>query len=418
MEEAYLSRVLEQVPRLLTQMDRREDSPTYGCFDRNFWHYRVTDFPCARHQEATYTLALLHSLKDAKPYYDNARIRGWAEAGLRYWSSIQNGDGSFNEWYPLEHSFPATAFSTLSALEAGRLLPEAEWIAGAVKPACEWLVRHDEPVVANQDAAAILALRMAGYDVSDRLSRLLSRQTSEGWFSEYGGFDVGYSYVLLDCLARQWLIDGDAGVLDSARRLLSFLAYFIHPDGTVGGPYASRNTAYMIPSGLEILAEAVPLARAVADEGLRGLRESAVPWDDRYLCYQLHYHLVAHMRRSGGSTVPLPHMTGADEHFPLAGLHVKASPGGDYEVAADDGRGIRYREGVFSSANPGACAPETLRSPPILTMLRGVQLVIGRSDTLAQALKKALRRRLISEHSGKANRYVPSAGYYGKNDIL
>jgi len=418
MKGVYLERVLEQIPRLLTQMDRREDSPTYGCFDRNFWHYRVTDFPCARHQEAAYTLALLYSLKAAKPYYNNARIRGWAEAGLRFWSRMQNSDGSFNEWYPLEHSFPATAFSTVSALEAGRLLSGSIGIGGAVKSACEWLIRHDEPLVANQDAAAILALRLAGYDVSDRLRSLLSRQTTEGWFSEYGGFDVGYSYVLLDCLARYWQITGEADVLDSVRRLLSFLSYFVHPDGTVGGCYTSRNTAYMIPSGLEMISGMLPLARSVADEGLRNLRASAIPWDDRYLCYQLHYHLVAYMRHVRNSTVPLPYMMETDSFFPLAGLHVKASANGDYEVAAADGRDLRYRGGVFLSANPGACVPDSLRSPLLLAAARPAQLVFGRSDTLAQALKRILRHRLIRGRSGKANIYVPSAGYYGKNDIL
>ena len=26
-------------------------SPTYGCFDRNYWHYRIIDFPSGMAQE-------------------------------------------------------------------------------------------------------------------------------------------------------------------------------------------------------------------------------------------------------------------------------------------------------------------------------------------------------------------------------
>lgn len=28
-----------QVARILTQMDRDPQSPTFGCFDRNYWHF-------------------------------------------------------------------------------------------------------------------------------------------------------------------------------------------------------------------------------------------------------------------------------------------------------------------------------------------------------------------------------------------
>ena len=34
-----------QVARILTQMDRDPQSPTFGCFDRNYWHYKIRDYP-------------------------------------------------------------------------------------------------------------------------------------------------------------------------------------------------------------------------------------------------------------------------------------------------------------------------------------------------------------------------------------
>ena len=41
----YADAALHEIPRLLTLLDRDPSSPTYGCFDRNYWHYRTQDFP-------------------------------------------------------------------------------------------------------------------------------------------------------------------------------------------------------------------------------------------------------------------------------------------------------------------------------------------------------------------------------------
>ena len=39
-------------------------SPTYGCFDRAYWHYRMIDFPCGMSQEFVLPLALVWSMPD------------------------------------------------------------------------------------------------------------------------------------------------------------------------------------------------------------------------------------------------------------------------------------------------------------------------------------------------------------------
>ena len=36
---------LADIPKILTLQDRNPHSPTYGCFDRNYWHYKIIDFP-------------------------------------------------------------------------------------------------------------------------------------------------------------------------------------------------------------------------------------------------------------------------------------------------------------------------------------------------------------------------------------
>ena len=41
-------RALDDVAKILTLQDRNPHSPTYGCFDRNYWHYRIIDFPSGK----------------------------------------------------------------------------------------------------------------------------------------------------------------------------------------------------------------------------------------------------------------------------------------------------------------------------------------------------------------------------------
>ena len=56
--DALACRALADIPKILTLQDRTPVSPTYGCFDRAYWHYRMMDFPCGMSQEFVLPLAL------------------------------------------------------------------------------------------------------------------------------------------------------------------------------------------------------------------------------------------------------------------------------------------------------------------------------------------------------------------------
>jgi hypothetical protein len=76
--------------------------------------------------------------------------------------------------------------------------------------------------------------------------------------------EKGLVNVVLDTLAQasleqkfRLLAQGGWGLLGKdLQRLLAFLVYFVHPDGTVGGEYGSRATTHCFPYGLELLAAA------------------------------------------------------------------------------------------------------------------------------------------------------------------
>ena len=65
----------------------------------------------------------MHSIKrEDNPYYNNNQILEWINIALDFTKKLQNKDGSFNEMYPYEHSFVATAFVCYAVSETLLLL--------------------------------------------------------------------------------------------------------------------------------------------------------------------------------------------------------------------------------------------------------------------------------------------------------
>ena len=70
----YKKFVLDNVPRLISQLDRDPTSLTYGCFDRNHWQYKIRDFSSIVLQQGTLSLALLYSNSfSGNVYYQNQK---------------------------------------------------------------------------------------------------------------------------------------------------------------------------------------------------------------------------------------------------------------------------------------------------------------------------------------------------------
>lgn len=279
----YAALILEQPARVLSLMDREALSPTAGCCDRTYWAWKFVDFPGARFQEALCVLSFLYSTRlEQSPYYQSARLLEWIGNGLRFWSAIQNRDGSFDEAYPFERSLAATAFTTFYVGEALELLGDdlppdlrasvRETMSGAAR----WLVRNDEThgFLSNHLAAAAAALyhvyRVTGEEAFERRSRyfiakIMDRQSSEGWYEEYGGADPGYQTHGSFYLARYWQLSGDERLAQSLGQSMAFIAHFVHPDGSLGGEYASRNTQTYYPAAFEMMATRHSAAAWIAE---------------------------------------------------------------------------------------------------------------------------------------------------------
>src|ERR1044072_695166 len=119
----FAREALAQIPKLLTLLDRNPHSPTYGRFDRNFWHYKIIDFPSGMAQEFVWPVALAYSTQmPGNPYYNQPAIRDWVEAGINYAARSSRGDGSCDDYFPFERVGGAAAFSLLACVESYSLV--------------------------------------------------------------------------------------------------------------------------------------------------------------------------------------------------------------------------------------------------------------------------------------------------------
>src|SRR5262249_19619946 len=153
----------------------------------------------------------------------------------------------------------------------------------------------------------------------------------EGWYEEYGGADPGYQTHGTLYLARLWQLTNDATLLDSLIRSVAFLKHFIHPNGTIGGEYGSRNTEFYFPAGFEMLAPVCTDAAAIAcfmRPAVFASKLAGLEAMDRYnFLPMLNNYLFAAdaARMNSGMHItptPLPCESEGEWYFPDAGLLV------------------------------------------------------------------------------------------------
>jgi hypothetical protein len=354
--------------RLLNEQNRDPFSPAYGCFDRRFWGWKLVDYPEATFQRGVYPLAWL--LRHQPQAFNEDLLKEAVLSGLRFAAAIQHPDGSFDQAFPHEHSFGATAFLLHPLLYAYQTVeadcnPELKrLVESCLSKAADFLCQHDETHghIANHLAGAVLSLLAAAnafqkVNYRERaeglLNRILNHQSSEGWFLEYEGADPGYQTLCMYYLAQVDALWPDFPRLrDALDRSLSFLKWFVHPDGSFGGEYGSRRTAVYYPGGIAILAGQYPQAarmaqvmgQAVADE--KTISPTAI---DIGNLIPLSSALALSLEAAPDSTDDLLPCEAehAQADFPEAGLYVRSTARHYVVIGASNGGTVK----VFDRAN-------------------------------------------------------------------
>lgn len=295
--------ILHSAPRILGLTDRDEHSQTYGCSERSYWKYKFHDFPNARFQESALFLALLYSTAfEGNLFFGKGKVAQWALASCGFWLKNRNKDGSVAEAYPFERSFCGTSFSTWHVCLALRTLQKTtmaktvdDFIAqtdflSRIHTTANWLTSSIHMKTANQAAGAALSLELIAqltgeaqysHTAQEIIKELLLLHDRVGFFSEYGGFDLGYSTITLSCLT--WYAEVTKQGSDFEGKLISIcsgLSKKLSNNGWFDSTTMSRGTGFIYPHAF---------AR-YSPEGIeklkRGLDESTLlspTWmDDRY----------------------------------------------------------------------------------------------------------------------------------------
>ncbi len=305
--DLFAREAIGQIPKILTLLDRNPHSPTYGCFDRNFWHYKIIDFPSGMAQEFVWPLTLVYqtNLPD-NPYYQKPVISDWVEAGIFYAAHSAHQDGSCDDYFPFERAAGAAAFSLLACLESYRQLELNHYeLLKFFERRADWLAHHQESgKLANHQALIVLCLELTGKLLETakwesaklrRLEQLLSWQNSEGWFQEYEGCDPGYHTLTISALARLDQLWPDSHLKEPLKKAVEFATHFVHPDGSYGGEYTSRNTYNFFPHGFELVGKWLPEALTINDKFLVGLANNLNPCyaDDHIIGHHTWNYLLA-----------------------------------------------------------------------------------------------------------------------------
>jgi|GEM_PF-4965843 len=286
---------LSMAARIMTHLDRDLTSISYGCFDRSYWHYKTQDYASLILQQGVHALSQLYSNNFlGNKYYRHPDVKKYVIAGVRFWQKSQHRNGSLAEYWPGESSIPATAFSLYAVCQAaGDIGYQDESLDKSIRRAVKFLSTHPEVSALNQEVASMCAIAAAEKFLPDsdfapihraKLAVLQSQQSEEGWLSEYGGADISYLSVSLNYLMRYHRLTNNRTALHMAGRIVDFLPYFVHPDGSLGGEYGSRNTEYCLPGGLALAARHFPVASTMLTKIINSPVQPA--YDDRYI---LHY---------------------------------------------------------------------------------------------------------------------------------
>lgn len=295
----FYSNILNNSQRILTALDRDPDSPTYGSFDRDYWHYKIRDFSSMVLHQASLTVDELQNWEYEKNiFYKKTVMRKWVAGSIKHWCDSQLKDGSFNEYYPYEHGYPPTAFSlyTTAILLLDKQYDDQKAIPH-IEKACEWILQNPEKEASNQEAiglaAVYLASKIQGVQIDanalkKRLDELFVNQDDEGWFPEYHGPDIGYLAVTMDALWDYYRYSKDSRAYEAMIKAAKFIALFLTESGNLPVMINSRNTDYLVPYGLLNICFTEDSLNSLAFSLLKKINEPfnyLETTDDRYLCH-------------------------------------------------------------------------------------------------------------------------------------
>ncbi len=339
--KVYADILKANIEKLLSLYNTDPLSPTYGYGDRLYWGWKISDFANGTFQGGVHALSVAYKLGliESKEF-----LFKLIDSAILAIEKIRDRHGSMVEAYPRENSFCVTAlvaFDTLSAIKHldGNLNEEKrKKYFSVISPLIDFITKHDEEhaVISNHLATAVAAItlwnRLTGAS-NPRGKQLLEviyrHQSKEGWYREYDGADPGYQTLSTYYLASAFEDTGDAQLKESLLRSGEFLQYFIHPDGTIGGLYGSRNTEVYYPGGIVAFAPHYDVFKNIALQSAQAIKERSHILPDSIDANNyvplINSYAYAAVQPYVSTSLTLPFQQAFEKDFKDAGLFIKST---------------------------------------------------------------------------------------------
>jgi len=205
--------------------------------------------------------------------------------GVVFWAGLQNKCGSFPQYCQRDSDFAATAFSSYataaalneSALDWKLMMDQSDHlqVEKCMTLAGHWLSKNNEMVYTNQQMASALALLEISVCVDNSKFAFTSKQKLTElcannkliFFMEKKGFDIGYSTLTVEMMARYFLrtedIECKEMILETVAHYLKFLE---ERDLSLIFSRGSRGTRWAIPGGFEVFITHLNAGRRIFGE--------------------------------------------------------------------------------------------------------------------------------------------------------
>lgn len=285
--------------RSLGFVDSNPLSITAGCADRNYWHYQDGKGFAV----GSFQIVMLGLKMAAAAFPQNsAAYSAASDLAASWWAKKIKEKSLLDEYFANQKSFCATAYTAFAAAAwlNGRAPqdPNTTSVSEALKLALSSLAMDNHrPDSANQSLAARLAFDLAAEQgLVTGGAPFSPRPLGNLGFSEYGGFDLGYSLKCLDlCALAMLLLKEDsrkAEYANYARSLIQAI-HLLCVQFTFSPYLGSRGNPHLLLGGLRQFAKS---GCAPAEEILLNLKDEerfpslvgAECCDDKYLAF---FHL-------------------------------------------------------------------------------------------------------------------------------
>lgn len=270
----YLDEIYKNLPRILACIDVEPISSTYGVADRLYTSWKTIDYANATNQGVAHGLARLIKYQCLPDFLPEEHARTYIDLLFEGARRITRKNGSLEEAFPFEGSYCVTALVAFDLLNAAILL-DMEDKKDIIAPLIHFLYIQKEThaFISNHLATAAAAHIKWGKWANDSISLqkgkailadILEHQSDEGWYLEYDGADPGYQTLCLYYLSDIYQEHPSEALKTSLEKAIKFQQYFVHPNGSFGGYYGSRNTQFYYPAAFHVLAKKIPEASAIA----------------------------------------------------------------------------------------------------------------------------------------------------------